>query len=89
MNEIEPTWGRVARVWWFLIWRSAAAASLFTFVAILWIRIVDDIVYVDQRLILFAIAFSLVAAFAYGNFLTVRVLLKTRFPGFRIAMVQN
>jgi len=87
MQELEPTWGRVASVWWLVLWRAAlggfALGAAFGFVIGFGGAIAG---YATEDIGFAAGIVGIIVGF-FWSFVVLRMALQKKYRGFRIALV--
>lgn len=97
MQELEKSWDRVLPIWWIIIWRGVLGTMVISLSIALLFKLVGSIIptnlsddhYFHLVAIFFQIARILIIAAAFFVWWpnVVRMALKKRYSGFRIALV--
>ena len=86
-RDLELTWSRVLAVWWLIIWRTAILGSIALLVLGLILGFVLGALGVDRATLNLVGQIFGMAVYAFTILVTLRMALKKRYGGFRIALV--
>ena len=86
MREIEPGWNEILRITWFLIWRAVLGGFVMGFVLGLIVNLSAGFAFGVMMRSEVNLAIGLVVALLWWP-MVVRMALKKRFQGFRIALI--
>lgn len=89
MQELEVTWGRVASVWWLIAWRAVLGGIVFGFVVgFVGGFLGGAIGAAPDKVETIVTALAVPAGLAWGV-VVVRMALRKRYRGFRLALVSE
>lgn len=86
MGEIEPGWNEVVRITWFLIWRAVLGGFVMGFVLGLIVNLTAGYAFGMMMRSEVNLAIGLAVALLWWP-MVVRMALKKRFHGFRLALI--
>ncbi len=87
INEIDVTWGRAAKVWWSLLWRSILFAGVAGFVVGVIVGIVGAIAGASREAVSVVSAFAGLGLGVPIGIWVVKLILSKNFSDFRVALV--